>query len=1674
VVTATGTDFPNGGGFSCLFGATKSSAATWVSSTQVKCTTAAGSSATTIAISVSPDGATYTGNGTHPVEFSYYVSHPIARLVPSAAPRTGGTLLTVVGAGSVFTAGMGITLCSFGDSMTVAATRTSADNILCYMPAISTDVYASLRPISVALNGQDFVGGQSLSLYDPPEIMGLSPSAGSVGGGTPVTVTAQGVRCLSCTAPPCPTCPDLRCRFGSGVSVGTFTKESLPRIMCLSPAAAVGDVNVSISINEVDFTSAFRYTYYTQPLITAVIPDVGPQVGGIPVTLHGSGFLSNFTSISCKFGSAISRKGTVVNSTLASCVLPMGLNSPGSKLGVAVALNDADFTAFTHDSLAGVAFRYHRPIELRSLTPTTAVVQGGTPVSIAAQLSAEIPDAPVFCNFRWPALLETAPTTVKGVRPSNGAPNSFTCVAPVWPTTNTTPRALLHGGSVAIEVSHTGLDPDWTLTVPTKTLEYRTLPLLSSVTPAYGDILGGTEITVTAKQLGLSVGEEVYCHFDGDLNGFAPAVRGRVISENTIGCHPPPAALGEVRLEIGYNGIDHTVTSTASLLAQAATHTSNATTTTVTGTPAPRGHPGPPSRPPDARDPRGPTQPPTGMSQPLPSKQPGRSQPPRRTLRSQAGLHLRAVNDTTTTATAATEANGTVSPNATTTAVNGTTSAVSGTAVAVNGTTVAPCINGTMLVANGTLGVNGTLLNGTAVMNGTMLLVNCTNTTNVTVVEKTGLRLDIVCPLGQATVGRQCRTCGRGTYNNRLGASFCAHCPPGAVSQGGAAECAPCPNATSPNTNHSVCLPCERGTYASLPGRPLGCDPCPPGSTSPPGAANCTQCPHPLTCDTHGCPTCQLCPGYVASTMDAFGDHCACKQGFYTPYHNNDHCAPCPLGGVCLGGLASSAITYNISVHTKVPVSPRPYGGRGYWSDNRTVVNQDAPLVFRCRPIDACVGPSGEGGRCAVGRQGTMCSECAPGFTKALGTVCIEAGFGAAVVSLAVLVVLWLLAAWIVAIGWDAISIGLMQVQLVSVVGQYNLGWPTSLQELFGTLALSNYSYIVQIPGWDFPGLAISNVAYPILVAGGWWTMQLSRYISHVYAQRRAKRSFGVVDPEDLAQQMREQNPEGRVYMVAVQTGFRLGAGTDSKVFVQLYGSEGESAEVPLETALFHANMFERGQTDVFMVPSEHDLGAIRKLRIWHDNTAPGAAWFLDSVRVQECVAQPSRQDVRSGASPPPPAGTRATFICSKWLPDKPDSPAEVILEPAKGVKWQPSAFLSQWDSTLDTAISNSVSFARLAFFAVAIQSYKTVRCTRLYDGDGGHVLTAHPALQCGSPEHSAVLAMGVLGIIVTVGWVGFTGIVLWHGHIYKCLLSSTFSTRFGFMYMHLKPNRVWWELVVLVRRILFAAVAAAIDDPMVQVVVTWMLVLASMMLHLTVRPFSSVLLDFLEIAGFLLTSIVLALGSRAHERTHPALVTWDPPTLPAVVVFVILYLIAIAGIALWATQVSLRENVAKLRPSKATAAATGVATMRALNKLKRGLRRGKSTSTVSATPTKRDPVAHEMDMFDRFQKEAEEKSKRWNLTPMSGPGWDRQFVSPVKPSWQHPDITVHWPDPKDVVLPNGMQILDTSIARVTPKPKIYIPPPPPPPPRQDPLLPVKTKRLDLTAGKAREWGDMV
>uniref|UniRef100_A0A8C4NI51 Uncharacterized protein n=1 Tax=Eptatretus burgeri TaxID=7764 RepID=A0A8C4NI51_EPTBU len=88
------------------------------------------------------------------------------------------------------------------------------------------------------------------------------------------------------------------------------------------------------------------------------------------------------------------------------------------------------------------------------------------------------------------------------------------------------------------------------------------------------------------------------------------------------------------------------------------------------------------------------------------------------------------------------------------------------------------------------------------------------------------------------------------------------------------------------------------------------------------------------------------------------------------------------------------------------------------------------------------------------------------------------------------------------------------------------------------------------------------------------------------------------------------------LYAVTVETGCRPNAGTSAKVSIVLHGEDGVSEVQDLwsQDQVLH----QRGSQHTFIFSSQHCLGPICKLHLWHNNKGHSPSWFVSQLTVRD------------------------------------------------------------------------------------------------------------------------------------------------------------------------------------------------------------------------------------------------------------------------------------------------------------------------------------------------------------------------------------------------------------------------------------------------------------------------
>ncbi|KAJ8050374.1 Lipoxygenase-likey domain-containing protein 1 [Holothuria leucospilota] len=154
---------------------------------------------------------------------------------------------------------------------------------------------------------------------------------------------------------------------------------------------------------------------------------------------------------------------------------------------------------------------------------------------------------------------------------------------------------------------------------------------------------------------------------------------------------------------------------------------------------------------------------------------------------------------------------------------------------------------------------------------------------------------------------------------------------------------------------------------------------------------------------------------------------------------------------------------------------------------------------------------------------------------------------------------------------------------------------------------------------WFLESIAVTNLSTKQT-----WTFPCNQWLSLFESDCQLSRTLDAVDNKKYGK---------TEYEVVVITGDKKGAGTDANVFVTLYGVHSISKKMQLSPPV-GSNPFDRGSSDMFRLKC-NNVGALKKIRIEHDNTGFGPGWFLERVVVT---------DLKN------PKKGKFYFPCHQWL----------------------------------------------------------------------------------------------------------------------------------------------------------------------------------------------------------------------------------------------------------------------------------------------------------------------------------------------------------------------------------------------------------------------------------------
>jgi hypothetical protein len=243
-----------------------------------------------------------------------------------------------------------------------------------------------------------------------------------------------------------------------------------------------------------------------------VSPSSGSRSGGTVVTVFGANFVDS-DSLACRFGASRVVSAAFVSPSRLECAAPSWHSS--AAVTVEVSMNGVDFTA------EGVVFQYFSQPEVASFSPSAGGVDGGTAVVLFG--SNFTSSALLSCRFGWtvvPASFIAADTVI--------------CVAPAAATAGAVPVAVTLNG---VDFYETG---DLSFT-------YTSVVVVTSVVPAVGSVLGGTDVLVLGE--GFPSDGGLSCRFGASSDVVASVA----VNSSAVVCQTPPHSAGVVVLSLEWH-----------------------------------------------------------------------------------------------------------------------------------------------------------------------------------------------------------------------------------------------------------------------------------------------------------------------------------------------------------------------------------------------------------------------------------------------------------------------------------------------------------------------------------------------------------------------------------------------------------------------------------------------------------------------------------------------------------------------------------------------------------------------------------------------------------------------------------------------------------------------------------------------------------------------------------------------------------------------------------------------------------------------------------------------------------------------------------------------------------------------------------------------------------------
>ncbi len=361
VVTISGSNFTTE--TTVTIGGNAASHVTFISSTQLICTTPAHAGGGAVDVTVTNPGApaAVLPNG---MTYIQAFAPTVDRVTPDFGTNNGGTTVSVVG--TRFVPGSSVV---FG-GVVLSTTYEGTKRLMCVTPAAPLNAVVTVEVINPDGQRGALPRAFDFNVIAAPGITSIAPNHGPTNGGNVARIKGSNfIKGATVTFD------------GTAASNVAFVTSRF--MTCTVPARISGAGTSLVVVTNPDGTRSvlsrgYTYTLAHTPLLAGVTPDTGPDAGGTTVIIAGSGFV-NGTAVD--FGGVAAQSVTFNSPTQLTCVTPT--NSAG---GVLVTVTNPDgqsrslVRGFTY-----IASTTPPPPTLVSLAPSTGNPLGGTFVTVTGR-----------------------------------------------------------------------------------------------------------------------------------------------------------------------------------------------------------------------------------------------------------------------------------------------------------------------------------------------------------------------------------------------------------------------------------------------------------------------------------------------------------------------------------------------------------------------------------------------------------------------------------------------------------------------------------------------------------------------------------------------------------------------------------------------------------------------------------------------------------------------------------------------------------------------------------------------------------------------------------------------------------------------------------------------------------------------------------------------------------------------------------------------------------------------------------------------------------------------------------------------------------------------------------------------------------------------------------------